>query len=190
MKITISLLVMSFFVLGAANAAAAEDGVKHRYVGWLEGDFLTVQEPEGAGQQGWIVIGNDGFAPAEFCPSTSEFICFFSRGFAFGVPRRINPAATDWTIREVKFELLKRGLAVSLLGRQLEDLMLIKAPPEATMVGRATGKSGFFLYSRSEGLVGFGLDPLPDGAAVTYWIQGQTGFGASERQAASLPPAP
>lgn len=138
MKTAIPLLVVLLSVSGSACAATAEDGAKHRYVGWFEDEFLTVQEPGEGGQQGWIVVGNDGFEPAEFCPPSSEFICFFSRRFSFAVPRRLDPAVADWTVRDVKFELVKKGLTVSLLGRQIEDLLLIKAPPEATMVGRVS----------------------------------------------------
>jgi hypothetical protein len=177
------MAVMSLFAaLGCTTVALAEDSTKHRYQGWLENEMLTIKEPEPGASQGWIIVGDDGFEPTEFCGAESDYVCFFSRRFAFAAPKRTAPSVTSWIVHGVQFELENKDLDVSLLGVRKSDLMLIKAPASATAAGRETGKPAYFLYSPIDGLVGFGLDPLPDGAGTTYWLQGTYWFGGTGKE--------
>jgi hypothetical protein len=176
MRIASAVALVCFVVLPAQLTAG--EPVEYVYRGWLEDEFLYIRPPSDGTSDGVLVLGGDALEPAEFCTSESEFICILSRRYTFAVPKRLE-AAKQWILRGITFELAGEDLSVSIFGKKFDGLLLIRTPSEAFASGRSTGKPSYFLYSYRHGLVGFGRDPLPDGAATTYWMAEQVGFGAS-----------
>ncbi len=117
------------------------------------------------------MIGNDAFFSTEFCETEEDFYCFISGDISFAVPKLIEPTMKDWTVRGIRFELLERDASISVFGRKLDGLAVIRKsapPPQGTYV---------YLYSARHGLVAFGLEDL----RATHWLEGEVGFGSAPR---------
>lgn len=152
-------------------SASGERGRTHRYVGWVQNESFSLNESIGV-----VEYADDVTSKAEFCSAESKFVCFFSMYHAFAVPKNLDSAGRQWSVHGVNFELVAEHLSLSIAGREFTDLLLIRTPAEATVVGRQTGKPGLSLFSSKFGLIGFSIPR----ELTTYWIEGKYGFGASE----------
>ena len=171
----LSLLTLWLLGLGPMPTANGGTPSRFRYVGWIGNDVLSIERQDGDISRGRMEYGNDVGFDVEFCEESSDFICFFSALHAFAVPKRLNPTERSWTVRGIKFELVGEDLTISLFGRRLGGLYLIRTPADATVLGRQTGKPAFSLFSPTNGLVGLYLYR----ELRTYWMDGAYGFGAS-----------
>jgi hypothetical protein len=167
-------MVMLAPMLGSMTANAQS----YRYVRWVGLERLTIEQPVGQAAQGRIVVGNDAFLQTDFCEAEADYYCFFSTHEAFAVPKMLDSSSSEWTVRGVRFELVARDLTVSILGRRVGNLFMIRSPADATATG---GKPWLYLYSARDGLVAFGSEDL----RATYWLEGEVGFGGSHGTAAS-----
>lgn len=173
------LLVPLIGFLLFAGIAVAEVAPRYVYVGWIgfenttADETITIREPESGSARGSIVVGGHASWQTDFCEASSEYVCFFSPLHSFAVPKDFDPAIRQWTVRGVKFELVKENASVSILGRRLNGLFVIKTPSEA-MLTESPVEAGLSLYSPTYGLVGFYIDRM----IRTYWVEGPLGFGA------------
>lgn len=169
-------LILLAIAVGIPLGATA-DRPDFEYVGWPDRDTIQFYVSHENGKDARIGY-HDALNIAELCDATSNYLCFFTLRLAFAVPKQIDPATEDWTVRGQKFELVQRGLSVSLLGRKLENLLLIRSPASATLRGQRSGKAAYYLYSQDVGLVAFGDDPAL-GPSTAYWLTGTRGFGGN-----------
>lgn len=168
-------LLVLLVIAVAMPLSASADRPDFEYIGWLDRDTIQFYVSSENGEDARIGY-HDALNIAELCDAKSDYICFFTLRLAFAVPKRIDPPTDDWTVRGQKFELVERGLSVSLLGRKLENLFLIRSPASATQRGKRSGKAVYYLYSQEIGLVGFGDDPALE-PSTAYWLTGTRGFG-------------
>ena len=165
--------------LEASENYSSADYDKYNYVHWFERGSLEIISPKGDVIDGWIVTAGHSFEKATFCAASSGFHCFFSRSFAFVVPKS-GLTEKKWQYDEWEFRVVHEGLSICILGKCVEELFIIEAPMESSWLGRTREKSTYWLYSESMGIVGFGLNPMPDGTTHTYWLAGLIGFGKIE----------
>lgn len=160
-------------VVSATLAWTPARAATYPYVRWTGSDRLVIEEPieDGAdGAEGRIVVGNDAILRTVFCGVESDYHCFFSTHHAFAVPRALDSHLNEWTVRGVRFEVTARDVSLSILGRRIDNLYIIRAPENSTPAG---GKAFLYAYSPREGLVAFASEDL----RVTYWLEGDVGFG-------------
>ena len=180
---TMSLLrvVVWGAMLASTLVCMTASAQSYRYVRWIGVEGLTIEEPAGRTLEGRIVVGKDAFLQTEFCKAGSDYYCFFSTHHAFAVPKKLDSYSSEWTVRGVRFELVARELSVSILGRRVGNLFMIRSPADATATG---GKPWLYLYSARDGLVALGSEDL----RATYWLESEVGFAASHGD--SNPPNP
>lgn len=159
-----------------ATSDSCADGVTYRR--WLRNDLVRLEPPD-TGTKGTIWFAPDAREAAMFCSKDSDFACFFSDRYAFAVPKKLDPTATSWEHEGVTFEVIERGLTISVLGRIVDDIVLIRAPYSAAPRLSTSKEDGYFLYSRAVGLVGFGYWAESATRERAYWLTGELGFGAN-----------
>jgi len=164
--------------LVSALACATARAESYRYVRWIGLDRLTIEQPVGSASKGRIVVANDAFFQTNFCETSDDYYCFFSAQDAFAVPKALRSNTRDWTVRGVRFELVERNVSVSVFGRKIDGLSVIRRPVNTTV---AAEKPWLFLYSSRDGLVAFGSEDLRS----TYWLEGDVGFGSEARRTSS-----
>lgn len=145
----------------------------YSYDAWVD-EKITIETPSANETKGFVTLGADGRAIAEFCPSHSDYFCVFSPLYAFAVPKRIDPDVRSWTVNNLKFGLVRTGIKMSIFGREMDDLIMIATPADATAAGRQSMQSSWSLYSPKFGLIGF---RTPRSLPV-YWAVGSVGFAA------------
>lgn len=183
MKCALLLMLGLFGLLSATSPVLAGTESQYRYVAWIGNEALIIERPSADSLRGAMKSSGDVTLELEFCEEVSDYICFFSGLHAFAVPKRLSRTVREWTVHGVRFELVADGLTISLLGRRLDDLFLIRTPAEATVLGRETGKPALSLFSPTYGLVGFYLPR----ELRTYWMDGASGFGAPPTAVHSAP---
>jgi hypothetical protein len=152
----------------ACTAAHAES---YRYVRWTGLDRLMIEPPVGNPSKGRIVVANDALFQTDFCETSDDYHCFFSAQHAFAVPKMLRANTKEWTVHGIRFELVDRNVSVSIFGRRIDGLSVVRSPANAT----AGEKPWLYLYSPRDGLVAFGSEDLRS----TFWLEGDVGFGAS-----------
>jgi hypothetical protein len=170
-------VVSALVLLAATPGSSTETQQSYRYVRWSGLERITIERPAGPAAQGRIVVANDAFFKTSFCEEESGYYCFFSAHHAFAVPKSIAGNTDEWTVKGVRFELVERDVSVSIFGRRIDGLAVIRSPANATVAG---DKPWLYLYSPRAGLVAFGSEDLQ----VTYWLDGEHGFGGSDAEEA------
>lgn len=156
------------------------------YVGWPLDDNIILTLPTKMDPKSMISIGPDAKTDVEYCPEDSSFFCFISASYSFSVPKHWQPGQTSWEYRGQRFEVIQDGRTVQFFGCSTSDVVLIRASPKPVP---KTGlwEDAFFYYSRTHGLLGFGLIPSlakkklpPDETSVGgWWLVNTLGFGAT-----------
>ena len=164
----VAIITVAVLSVLAAGSVAAQP---YRYVGWTGSSRVTIEPPVDRFAKGRIVEGRDAFLVTDFCDPVDDYYCFFSAHEAFAVPKVLGPETSEWTVRGVRFALLERRASVSILGRKIDDLAVIRSPASAVAAGWG---AWIYLYSPRDGLVAFGSEDRP----VTFWLEGAVGFGA------------
>jgi hypothetical protein len=175
-KMRMQLSVVIVLVLASA-ASAAPPKTKFVYRNWLRNDSIQIVPPQ-EGKNGRIWVAIDAVEDANFCPEDAAFVCFTSSYYALAIPKNFDPSKKSWEHEGVTYDVVRTGVSVSIFGRTMSDLSLIKAPSSATPGMRSTGEDGYFFYSREYGVVGFGFWKKDDNGERTYWLDGEKGFGA------------
>lgn len=174
-------IVIALVLVASTLGSSTETEQSYRYVRWSGLEQITIEEPVEPNAQGRIVVANDASFQTSFCEADSEYYCFFSAHQAFAVPKSIAGNTDEWTVKGVRFELVERDVSVSIFGRRIDGLVVIRSPADATVAG---DKPWLYLYSPRAGLVAFGSEDL----RVTYWLEGEHGFGGSDQKKQSLTP--
>ncbi len=172
----IAKCLMFYFALSCIECNA-ESPQSYSYDGWID-ERITIETPSANDTKGFVMVGTDGRAVAEFCPSDADYFCLFSPLYAFAVPKKLDPKVRRWTVNESKFDLVRTGIKVSLFGREIDDVIMIATPAEATAAGRLSKQPSWSLYSPKYGLIGFKTQrSLP-----VYWTVGSVGFAAGDTE--------
>jgi hypothetical protein len=146
------------------------------YQGWLNENETFEIVPPATDRQGEIVIGGDAyFKSVYFCAPPDLFACVIGHQFYFAVPRDLG-AQGQWEFRDRRYEVADRGISITLFGRQLSGLTLIKTPPAAEFSYRPGEQQFNFLYSPGSGLVAFSW--TRSHAERVFWLRGTVGFGS------------
>lgn len=185
----ISLLIM-LFILSSSLYAGSErqedlswlyDEGYHNfsYLGWLYGNEtyklkVSIDKPT----EGWLIYGGDVIEKITYCEPSSGFYCFFSRSLAFAVPKN-TLSAKEWVVQGTKFKVSEEKLDITIFGARFDNLYVIESPANATLVGKHTNKPTYWLYSQKYGVIGFGLNSIPDNRSIVYWLKGTAGFAAN-----------
>ena len=162
---------LSTFACMTANAES------YRYVRWIGLDRLTIEAPDGNASKGRIVVANDALFQTDFCKPSDDYYCFFSAHHAFAVPKMLKEDVKEWTVHGRRFELVDRNVRVSVFGRMIDGLTVVRSPANATVAG----EPWLYLYSPRDGLVAFGSEDLRS----TFWLEGGAGFGAGASRSSS-----
>jgi hypothetical protein len=171
----IAILVM---MLASTLAPKAADAESYRYVRWVGLERLTIEPPVGHSSKGRIVVADDAFFQTDFCEDADDYYCFRSAQHAFAVPKVIGSNTKEWTVRGVRYELIERNVSISVFGRKIDGLSVMRSPANVTAAGN---KPWLYLYSPRDGLVAFGSEDLRS----TYWLEGDVGFGAAATRSSS-----
>jgi hypothetical protein len=174
---TFALILAALLV----SVSAAGEIAKQRFLygRWLRDDLIEIVPPS-RGEQGRIWVAKDAVDNAMFCPNDSQFVCFYSNYYAIAIPKSIGDDQSSWEHQGVVYEVVRRGVTVSVFGETVSDLLLIRVPSSATPGMRSTGEQGYFLYSRERGVVGMGFWKDSDTGERIYWLKGKKGFGATD----------
>lgn len=164
-------------VASTAHATPAKRGFV--YARWLRDDRIEIVPPR-EGTAGKIWVAKDAVDDATFCTVDSNFYCFQSNYYALAIPKKFDPIQDTWEHEGVTYKIIRAGVAVSIFGRVIRDLVLIHVPSSATPGMRSNREDGYFLYSQSHGVVGFGFWKENGEGERSYWLEAEKGFAASE----------
>lgn len=168
MKLIIITLFIGLIISPSINASTTT--IDYSYRGGLKYyDHISLGK---LGDKDAIIAGSDNVLLTDMCNEKSDFFCFFSIRYAFSVPKNLI-AQKSWVVENVEFKVVENNISYSILGNEYNNLYLIQTPASGTLVGRHTGESTFWLYSKKYGLLGFSQQK----DRITHWLQQQKGFG-------------
>jgi hypothetical protein len=159
---------LSAVALASILSCGAAFAETYTYVRWEGRDRAVVDQ-----EKGQVVVGGDAVFKTEFCRATDTHFCFRSAQHAFAVPKQMGKSTTEWTVQGIRYEVVGRGLSVSVFGRTVDNLYLIRRPPSSAVL---SDKAWIFLYSPRDGLVAYAAENL----RATFWLEGSRGFGAHD----------
>lgn len=139
------------------------------YIGWLQNEeTIRIVPPTHDSSEGEIWLGDDGSEVAEFCADDSDYFCFRSSRYSFAVPKSRKWPDDHWTHNGISCEVIERGLRVTILGRELPEVNVLRCHAP-NVPGSA------FAFSLRDGLIAIGVSST--GWDGTYWLEGTKGFG-------------
>lgn len=159
----------------------------YEYVGWPLDDSVTLTLPTADNRVGRLIMAKGhAVADVEYCNDDSRYYCFVSSTYTFGVPKLRQSDETFWDFKGYRFEVLQDRRTVQFFGCRTSDVALIRAVAK-TLAEASVSEDAFFYYSKTHGLLGFGLIPslavtkLPPAitSAGGWWLQSRLGFGAT-----------
>ncbi len=126
-----------------------------------------------------IYKNDDQLYEVESCSSDKYILCFSSFGLTLKLPKSIQDYESNThKIDEVGIEFVAKYPFIKILGRKIDDVLLIKTDHNLTKYGRFTGSDTYWLYSSKLGIVGFGNGEL--GRSTSYLLEGKIGMGAKK----------
>lgn len=185
-RTTLCLVAGTLFT-GAQVARADEFSGDFVYLGWPLHDTVILSRPDKAVPTGEYSTGaGDAVAAVRYCGESSPYECFVSSAYTFSVPKHWREGQTVWEFEEQVFEVIQEGRTVQLFGCRISDVALIRATTKPAP-DRSASPDAFFYFSKTRGLVGFGMIPqlaktkLPpaDTMAGGWWLVNRLGFGAT-----------
>ncbi len=183
------------FLFAAVFAHAKDIHDAYVYVGWPLYDTMILSRPTATDPKATFSNGRgDAISDLEYCSDESPFFCFESRTYTFAVPKRGLPEQKAWEFGGWRFEVIQDRRTVQLVGCSTSDVALIRATSKPD-VTEAMSEDAFFYYSRTHGLLGFGLiaglaktrPPASDPDAGGWWLANTLGFGATITEADAWP---
>lgn len=187
MRRTALCFVVGALLTGAQTAWADEFSGDYVYLGWPLYDTVILSRPDKAVPTGEYSTGvGDAVAAVRYCDEKSPYYCFVSSAYTFSVPKQWRGGQTAWEFEEQVFEVIQDGRTVQLFGCRISDVALIRATA-IPVPDRSVSPDAFFYFSKTRGLLGFGLIPRlaktklqpADTMAGGWWLANSLGFGAT-----------
>jgi hypothetical protein len=171
--------ILAITALSAAVQSSAEEEVESfKYSHPIQPSEFMEIVPARGDKSAIVRIASDAYSLAELCPDSSEFHCVASAELVFAVPRDLARYPKGWAYDNVSYEIVGNFAHFALMGVEVRDVVLIKAPSSAARRTRHTGEDGYFLYSASKGLLGFEFRKNGESCERSYFLRGDQGFGA------------
>ena len=146
-----------------------------QYRGSFEREVIRIELPKPGETRGRVYFADDEASEAQFCEASAPYVCILSRRYSIAIPKNIGPETTSWSYRDVRYEILKRGISIEIAGTQYSDLFLIRSPA----VEKLKKPSTVTLYSRRAGVIAFSQEDTGEGALpAAFWTVSSSGFGA------------
>lgn len=168
---------------GAAGPQGRETG-SIRYERWPdEPDSRFAFSRRAGDAEGYIFLADDIYTRVTYCDERKGFVCFETGDFAFAYPLKRRADERSWICNGIRYDVVREGFSRTFLGRQFDNLILIRQPKDSTVLARHFSTDRHYLYSEERGIIAFGDVESPRGGpARFYLLSGEVGFGALRPQ--------